>query len=153
MPKILDNPLSWEMINNIINDKEARLFGRSKDVCKEYVRDKKKATFMYNSTRDMILVKQLNYKPILTKNDKIVGLKDSKCFEQVICNNTFPYYVSEGISHKLLWSVKDLTDEDITTILKKELIGLEYIYFRNPENLRSVPDIFHIHIFIRYDKD
>ena len=153
MLKIVDIPLSWEKIVRLIECKEFRIFGRSIEVCKEYCRDRKKNKILFNSSRDMILVKYFNYKPIVAKNDKIVSIYDKKCIDKVLCCNTFPYNVDEGISHKLLWSSKDLTDKDIVKFLNKNLFGLEYVYFRNPEYLRSIPDIFHIHIFCKYEKD
>lgn len=154
MPKILDKPLSWEKIVKLIDCEEYQMFGRSIEVCKKYRQDKKKNKMLFNSSRDMILIKYLNYKPVVSKNDRIVGIqnKKKKCIDKVLCCNTFPYSVGEGIDHKLLWATKDLTDKEIVKFLDNKLFGIEYVYFRNPEYLRSIADIFHIHIFCKYEK-
>lgn len=152
MPKILDFPLSWDKITGLIREKDFHHFGRSSEVCKSYRRDKEKTKILYNSSRDMILITTFNYKSVIAKNDRLVGMVDKGCIKNVLSMNTFPYYVQEGISHKLLWSIKDLNDKEIREYLGKELFGLEYVYFRNPEHLRSIPDIFHIHVFIKYEK-
>lgn len=148
MPKILENPLNWDKISSLIENNEFSHFGRDSDVCKAYRRDKERTNLIYNSSRDMILINVFKYKSVIAKNNKLVGLSDEKCIDKVLNMNTFPYYVEEGISHKLLWSIKDLSDKDIKKYLTEKLIGLKYVYFRNPEYLRSIPDIFHIHVFV-----
>jgi hypothetical protein len=144
---ILDNALSWEEILHLVNNKEFHKLGRSQYIQEYYNYMKHDINKKYNSVRDSILITEFKYKSFI-KNKKYTAIDDGK--EKIVfTDNNFPYYVEDNIDHKLLWSTKELDDVQITKLLKKNFKGVKYIYYRNPPSLRSVPSVFHIHIFVK----
>ena len=134
MPRILDTPLNWNTIMRYIKTGDFDKFGRSKDVSLAYQEDKKRVNQIYASTRDMILVNHFGFNPVSTKNNMItvsIVQEDNKSLE--LCLNTFPYYVKEEITHKVLWSLEEINKDQIEDYLSKHLDkNIEYIFFRNP---------------------
>jgi len=64
--------------------------------------------------------------------------------------NEFPYYVGEGIEHELIWSTKELSSDEIVKIIEKEKGNkIEYLWFENPRDLRSIGSVNHYHVFSR----
>lgn len=144
---IIDKALTWDQINFIIKNKKYHLFGRSKYVQTYYNYIKSKINTKYNTLRDKILITVFNCK-FYVKNRKYSAIYDGKNMIK-ISENEFPYHIDDNIDHKLLWSTTDLTDVQIKRYLKQNFKNTKYVYYRNPPQQRSVPDVFHIHIFIR----
>jgi hypothetical protein len=73
---------------------------------------------------------------------------------KVLCRNDFPYYMCDGIEHWCLWKLcKDIEDEEVEEAKEelKRMHGgdLEFLCWRNPPHLKSLPQIDHIHMLIR----
>lgn len=68
--------------------------------------------------------------------------------------NNFPYdkvlkYLPK-VKHYCLWSLKrKLTDEEINKYIKKDFPKSEWIYFERKMGHKSVPEIWHCHVFIK----
>lgn len=58
----------------------------------------------------------------------------------------FPYFFEIGIQHDVLWSEDELLDSEIEEIIKKNKVGYEVVWFRNPVELQSIPDLWHVHV-------
>jgi hypothetical protein len=90
-----------------------------------------------------------------SKEDRIQYILDMMGNDnQKITPNRFPYsrlYQNiPGVKHYVLWSKTDtLSDALIEEIVKKEFQNLEYFWFINPLNNKSLPEIWHCHIFVR----
>lgn len=74
----------------------------------------------------------------------------------VLLPNDFPYYTEDGIEHWVLWKLNGkLVDEDVEKARAdlEEKLGdvIDFIHWENPPNLKSLPDIAHIHILVRRD--
>lgn len=69
----------------------------------------------------------------------------------VITKNKFPYYIKD-IEHYLLWinpKYKNIiSDETIYEYLTIKFDGSYFTYFENIEEIKSVCDVRHLHIFI-----
>ena len=70
-----------------------------------------------------------------------------------IIPNEFPYYLGENIDHLLLWihPTCSFNTKQIETIINNELNETEYvewIFFQNKKNNRSVDGIEHYHIMV-----
>jgi tRNA U38,U39,U40 pseudouridine synthase TruA len=61
--------------------------------------------------------------------------------------NEYPYDV-EGTTHYLIWSTEPLSSDKINEIAAKHAGSREFIQFVNPENLKSVKEVWHAHVFI-----
>ena len=72
--------------------------------------------------------------------------------------NNFPYFVENGISHFVLWIRPgyDVDSEDVnirrtigTYVVSRFSRPLDFCYFRNSSEHKSVPEMEHYHVFIR----
>lgn len=145
--KVIQYPISWEQLEIILKEKDYDQFGRCEDDDMAYKAEKIIRKKIYKSSGDMIKIKHLNYLPKENKDGKIFAVKYFNSKNTILTSNKFPYYVKAH--HSVLWSIKDLDDEEIKTKLDKVLKDRKYIFFRNPEYLRSIPDLFHVHVFIK----
>ena len=71
----------------------------------------------------------------------------------VIVDNEFPYYMDDGIHHKILWISPQITKnkQQIDKIIRsytKMYHYDQYIYFENPTETRTIHGITHYHILI-----
>lgn len=72
--------------------------------------------------------------------------------DYVLTDNNFPYYLEEGLGHKLLWTCKKMERESIEEIAKATFTG-EFVWFENATVNKSLPGIYHYHIVFRIKKD
>ncbi|AGE56362.1 protein of unknown function (DUF3605) [Paramecium bursaria Chlorella virus NE-JV-1] len=61
--------------------------------------------------------------------------------------NEYPYDVDDA-THYLIWSTDPLDDGKIDEIISRHIGGREVVRFVNPENLKSVQDLWHCHVLI-----
>jgi hypothetical protein len=75
------------------------------------------------------------------------SLFSDKSVEWVLNENTYPYHFIDNTKHYIYWSKVPIIEEDMVTIL--DGMNKKYIYFENSPNNRSIPSIYHYHIFFR----
>jgi hypothetical protein len=81
----------------------------------------------------------------------LLELWEGKCEkEYVFLENAFPYDVSRGTHHYVLWfsGKGEKPDDRIVEILEKEVAsrgGTEFVYYVNPK--MTVSDIWHVQVF------
>ena len=63
--------------------------------------------------------------------------------------NPFPYDVAEDVSHMVLWSITPLRKNMISKILDEKISNCEYLYVQLPKKHRSIPGIWHAHVFTK----
>lgn len=81
----------------------------------------------------------------------LIGDSDTK-----IVRNNFPYLKLiqniDKVTHFCLWSkIGPLTSDQIETEIKKEFAGKSYFWFENSDAIKSIPEIWHCHIFVKED--
>ena len=68
-----------------------------------------------------------------------------------MARNDFPYYVTEGIKHFVLWSSKEqdwtVYEDYVTTKFPRHVYDV--LMFENPIELKSVKSVVHVHVFVR----
>lgn len=143
---MFENPLYWNELKTILKLKQYSKLHRKYIIKEQYINDTKLFKIFYRSVEDMIKIKYFKFKSIVI-NNKVESI-NTNMINKVLCENNYGYNVEKNVEHKLLWSLNDLSDENIKMFLDDK-INKEYIYFRNPANLRSIPDLFHIHVFIK----
>lgn len=144
----MNTELKWEEVCELLREGNFESFNRNKENTEKYENNKIDTRNTYKSTKDMILINMLNHKSTVMDN-KLAATYCENNLRTNLCPNNFPYLLESNILHLLLWSIEELTDEEVSRILKSKLNGKEYIYFRNPEHLRSIPSVFHIQVFIK----
>ena len=101
--------------------------------------------------RKDVLAKYEEYQNSLKRNNiqvKDVILRKMKGHPIAWMKNEFPYDV-ENATHYLIWSTTPLSDDKIQEIATRHSRGREFICFVNPEHLKSIPEIFHAHVFMK----
>ena len=69
--------------------------------------------------------------------------------EWMLMPNTYPYHVSSGISHYVLFRRCDLPMTSPTALLDERFRGQEVAWYENPEQLRSIKTVRHYQVFVR----
>lgn len=73
----------------------------------------------------------------------------------IFMENDFPYNVETGIQHFLLWSNQGLDVSEIEEYIKHHPAthgSLETLWFVNPVELRSIPDMWHAHVMVLWER-
>ena len=71
--------------------------------------------------------------------------------------NDFPYHITDDVEHWVVWVLnRNVSDEDLEDGKRqlREKFGSvsEFLSWINPDNLKSVPELSHAHIFVRKAK-
>ena len=122
--------------DNLCNAADGEKLRRSDAVQADYDAFKAKLKANGTSLRDHII------------QDVFSGSVDKKPF--VLTKNAFPYDVEKNILHLILW--RNTPDRDMVglkAMIEKTLVGTDYVWFANEEELMSVPVFFHGQIFVR----
>ena len=86
--------------------------------------------------------------------DKFVDLLNHNHNKYFILVNTYPYNINNGVKHYVLW-LKDNNIQVSYEIIKNELeknnIRLPFCYGKNLPKNKSIPEIEHYHIFVKYN--
>ncbi|KAI9255980.1 hypothetical protein BY458DRAFT_589109 [Sporodiniella umbellata] len=69
--------------------------------------------------------------------------------DYLILPNDFPYSVTPGIRHLLIWSRKPLEKPWVESLLAANFQGWETTFFVNPPELQSIRRLPHVHVFMR----
>jgi hypothetical protein len=69
--------------------------------------------------------------------------------EWLLIPNGFPYNVSAGISHHVLFRRRDLDMPSPVAFLEGHFRGKDVRWYENPECIRSIRHVRHYHVFVR----
>ena len=76
----------------------------------------------------------------------------------VILPNAFPYELRKGIAHYVMFSIDNISNvsnisnisDFLSAYFKKPKDHI--LWYINPSHLRSIPNVWHCHIFIKQDR-
>lgn len=159
-------PFTWPDLVEIIKEKPnlAKL-SRSVEQQTEYIRYTRNMLKEWKTVYDHVLVSKFELSKRRVPNPNHDGrnatlweayppLSELTQVKKVLCRNDFPYYMDDGIEHWCLWKLcQDIQDQEVEEA-KEELRQLfgpdaEFLCWRNPPHLKSLPDIDHYHILVR----
>jgi hypothetical protein len=106
----------------------------------------------YRSVEDFIKIQYFKF-PYSQDSNRYIALEkpaDLK-WNPTLRRNNFPYAIQPDVNHLILWSLADLTTEDIHDTLQQKL-SLEtwdFFWFENPGAKKTVPGVNHVHVFVR----
>lgn len=66
----------------------------------------------------------------------------------MITRNMFSYNLAENISHWLIWSNTELSQEETASVAENICFSFLYALHVNPEHNKSIKDIYHAHLFV-----
>jgi hypothetical protein len=134
----------WKDIQITIDSGNA--FERDPIYQEEYNSQKKYISDLYETYEDYVKIEFLKWSPSTSTNGKIISNKSSEMREFAITPNIFPYNVKNGIYLYLLWALKELTNNEIETIISDNNL-IDSIWMVNRMENRSVKEVWHAHIF------
>lgn len=108
----------------------------------------------YRSTLDYILISKFGFDGVVEKNQKWMVepcLEDVTSPKIILVENDFPYCVQDNIVHYVLWKLKEpIAPQEILEAREKlqqskDINAKEILQWVNPPNLKSIPEIDHVH--------
>ena len=150
-------PKNWEEILFLAQSNRLGQFHRLESVTNKYNMHMSRYKDIYHTPEDMILHRILNYPSYWKYDDCSRSLKRTVDVQSITTNHTafvpneFPYNIDPNIKHYLLWSFRPLTPREIREKIEDHIASdqYEYVYFINPNNLKSIKNIPHVHVMIR----
>lgn len=158
-------PFTWPDLVEIIEEPNLAKLSRSKEQQKDYIRYTRNMLKEWKTVYDHVLVSKFQLSKRLVPNPIEDGrnetlweayppLSELSEVKKVLCLNDFPYFTDDGIEHWCLWKLcQDIEDEEVEDA-KQELRQIhghdvEFLCWRNPPHLKSLPEIDHYHILMR----
>ena len=166
-------PKSWIECKNYIVDNKLTSKGekeliRRPELTEKYKKDKIEKLKLYIKYVDFIKHKFLGFDVEKIKinsnnsNDtnnmngvyKLKAInKDSSYNYNNIALNDFGYYLDPLITHYVLWSTHSMSKYDIKNKMKIEYPFMDYLWWKNAINVQTIPEIWHVHILAKYNKN
>ena len=160
-------PFSWEELDKIIvQEQNLAKLSRSVPQEQEYQLALRALRKEWKSTKDYILHSKFGLPKELDQATKMYFVKDDTGNKaqslRTIVPNDFPYYCAPGIEHWVLWKYggdSSISKEDVAWA-KQEIAGQgsnmgddNVIWWENPPNLKSLPEISHVHMLVRRQEE
>ena len=159
-------PMSWDEVKEITesykrsSSEDLRWkLGRSPSDLKAYLEAIERIKEQYVTVSDYIKVSKFNFEQETVSSGKLRSVSPPDFNETVkrLVMNDFPYNFAPGMHHYVLWvlappgSNASLSEADIEgAVSDLRNMGFEhFLYWVNPEDLKSIKDIDHGHIVCR----
>ena len=139
--------LSWEDIVNRSRGANVHV-SRKPNVQRAYEDRKAMVKATFKSYVDMIKVECLEFALSTTKPYKAIRKINSR--DYALTTTPFPFDIEAGVTHNVLWSLTPLSDQEIKNIIERKFRPqcFKYVYYENALKDKSVPDIWHVHVFV-----
>jgi len=146
--------LSWKELEALISENKTGVLGRSSETFKKYQAFNMSVRGEYASMRDFVCMALFGMESEVNEQGKKRAKRSSTTNKHTILllPNEYPYNVASNIEHMVLWSLNNLSNEQVVAcvraMLKKNEKGNTplFIVFSNP--VQSIPDVFHTHVFV-----
>ncbi|CAO3686566.1 unnamed protein product [Rhizopus stolonifer] len=129
-----DHVHSWEEIKHYVAVNKVNLLKRNRE-----------AEIVYRKWTSETIEEYGNIENYMTQKKLLFGQKD-----YLILGNDFPYSVTPGIEHVLVWSKRPLASDFVESLLNEKYGSCwEWTFFVNPPELQSIRRLPHVHVFMR----
>ncbi len=154
--------LTWEDLVQIIEvEAKVQKLTRSLTQQREYEVFRHHVKEQYLSMVDYLLISKFDFESIPAEdgNPKRKAhpcLQDSKEAKIILVENDFPYFIEDHIVHYVLWKLKEpIAPEEIVDARNKlqsnQIGAVEVLQWTNPPNIKSIPEIDHVHFLCRLE--
>ncbi|CAK8698594.1 unnamed protein product [Clavelina lepadiformis] len=156
---VAETPFSWQEVTQKLVTKSAQ-FGRTVEGLKVYRRYMNGIKKEWKSIDSYCKHRYLKYPySIQTENGKMIKyVKDDAISPvksgMVLERNNYPYHLSPGIGHYVVWSVRNQSMATYQKFVNERFPSNAYdvIVFENMEESKSVKSVVHVHAFVRTKK-
>lgn len=153
-------PPTWKELESIIIQGKFDQLSRSPDNQRSYDLFNEQLKGEWRSPYDYMVVQKFGVPKYQSEEDGLWRAGDQTEAQTTLklAPNTFPYWTPPSVDHWVLWSLgAPCSRQDIENV-KEELRQLkkgqelEFLHWKNPPRLQSLPNIEHVHIFV-HSKD
>ena len=157
---------TWEdLIQFLEVEKDIFKISRSKTQQHEYEVFRHHVKQQYSSTLDYVLISLFGFDAIPSdqndgKRKAHPSLKDVKTAKILLAENEYPYCIADNVVHYVLWKLKEPIQPNEVLEAREELLSgktktkakiVEILQWVNPPNLKSVPEIDHVHLLCKVE--
>lgn len=155
------DPFEWEELLALFDTDtpDLRRLSRSVEQQRDYEVFKRDLLLTWRSVLDSILCKTFDtiFERNVNEDGKYIALpnlSDVQGTHTRLVLNDFPYFMEPGIDHYVLWKIGGgaCNETDICE-RKQQLVEMGYdetmIHWVNPPNLKSIPEVDHVHLLAR----
>ena len=158
-------PMGWDELVHIITiENDIAKLSRSVEQQLEYEIYKRNLLQEWRSVTDYVLFTKFSTlfvkrcDTISNRTYSYPSPSDIKVVTTTLVKNDFPYCMDEtNIEHWILWKLcEPCSDNDIEIAqqqLQRDYNLIEFLHWKNPPHLQSLPDIDHVHILGRKKKN
>ena len=107
-----------------------------------------KHKFMSHNVEVVVCKEQDGDKTIFVNKLKIVPKSQGFKFF-CLKRNDFPYLVQAPIAHFVIFSTYGLNQKEVEDEVEEKYPNMDYVWWQNPVNKRSIPEIWHVHVFVK----
>ncbi|XP_076804039.1 uncharacterized protein LOC143448273 [Clavelina lepadiformis] len=153
---IAETPCTWENAKLKLGNNDIE-FGRTIECAKTYKENIKKTKKEWKSIDSYCKHHFLKY-PYSNQNENggIVKYVEENAIStvesgMVLERNNYPYHLSPGIEHYVVWSVRNQSKATYEKFVNERFPSNAYdvIIFENSEQNKSVKSVVHVHVFVR----
>jgi hypothetical protein len=155
-----ESPLTWDQLKTIIEvEQGVAKLARSSSQQWNYELFRHCLKHEYATMLDYILVTKFDFARRRGEGDDdrlwraFPQLEDYSKVTTRLVKNDFPYFMSDGIVHFVLWKTNDSIHpqdiEDGKATLVRSMNVVDTLHWINPPHLQSLPAIDHVHILCR----
>ncbi|KAI9101962.1 hypothetical protein DFS34DRAFT_692631 [Phlyctochytrium arcticum] len=154
----VQEPLTWDEIRDVLDTWTLERFSRTQQVLDDYIKWRENVANSFVRPADELLIEVHGYHsavdPATGKLCAVPPSDASNLRRIVLRENHFPYATKPHgeISHYVLWSLEEMSEEQVAEYLHEQKPGFEFLYYVNPPNRKTIPDIFHFQVFMRKRK-
>jgi hypothetical protein len=139
--------MDLDAIRVIVANNNYHLLKREPSIDAQYTEYRNTMLETWVSIEDVIKVKYLGANKELNSQ----GYYTAQNFDEMryaLEFNEYPYAIGDNILHLVLWSSEPLTKDIIEEILRDELLQLDYFWFEQVVDQKSVKGVWHVHVFV-----
>ena len=139
---------SWSDLVRMSKGEEVHV-ARHPHVQREYEERKALVRSMFANYSDVIKIECLGF--VASKVRPYTAVPTDNTLTTSLTSTPYPIALDEGIAQNILWSLEELSAQDIERVVERQYVPhlFEYVYYENKPEDKSIPDLWHVHVFVR----
>jgi len=143
-------PSSWDDLVRLSEGKGWGPIARLPDVQRAYEEYKALVCNKFANYSDVIKIEHLRF--IESKDTPHTAILTDTSLTTALTSTPFPSALDdERIEQHILWSLEMLSAESIRGVVERQYAKelFEYVYYENKPEDKTIPDLWHVHVYVR----